>query len=625
MAIEYLPSTQLEFVEYMDTPDASASFPPLPPPAMAATPLAPTPVPTRENSALDPMHPWRMGPLNYATAPTTSTSTRSELLSPTVANAALSSAPEVHEVEPRPNKRARVEPLPRLPTFLHPSSQPLRHASASQTMAKPYRPSPVTPFATRSAEWPFAPTLSSSPRLPSLANVFGGEDNLSPSQTQPANVAGDSPRMEPPSAPVRSEDDYRATLFWGTRPNLLPALSAPVRLPPPDFVVPDARPPQSRRATPAPMAPPPNAHWHPAVAPERAAPLQDRPMDAPGPVPPLIHPDPIPQPPERERLIPTSSPPGGFPKVHFNDPGALTKGLAQTKIDLIREADDGTIALVQVYGTEATKPSNIGQTAELLREALQVAFKEERVIVVAPEAPWNSHPAAGEEPLTWTLLRLSLPTVTRLTNQCVWSFPTITFFAYERVQPFPSFLLTLGTFIKNDDNNIIASIQKKFAGQHVMDAMRSLLAANPGMTAEKMNTDIAAILDSLEVHLVQPPSKGLVANIYCASPTVHPDHWRAWVTYLRALPFPCKLNPTGTARKPVRCAGCHGQDHPTLLCAQPGTPGWNGPPLGGRPQLPGITSHSLPFNIPSEVRSNLDMNGRGRGMRRGRGRGNARR
>ena len=121
MAIEYHPPTQLELVEYIDTPNASASFPPLLPSTLAATPSAPTPVPTRENSVLGPTHPWRMASLDYATAPTALTETQSEPLSPTVMNAALSSIPDAQEVEPRPNKRARVESLPRLPTFLHPS------------------------------------------------------------------------------------------------------------------------------------------------------------------------------------------------------------------------------------------------------------------------------------------------------------------------------------------------------------------------------------------------------------------------------------------------------------------------------------------------------------------------
>ena len=226
---------------------------------------------------------------------------------------------------------------------------------------------------------------------------------------------------------------------------------------------------------------------------------------------------------------------------------------------------------------------------------------------MAPEAQWNSQMAPGDEPLTWTLLRLSNRSVTRLTTQCVWSFPTITFFAYQRTQPFPTYLLTLGPFIRNDDNDIIVSIKSAFISETILSSIRSLISSNPGMTTDRVDVETAKVLNSLQIHLVRPPSGGLVANVHCASPTTYPDHWRAWIHYLRALPFPCKLNPTGTARAPVRCAGCHAHDHPTALCPQPGTPGWNGPPLNHRTQTSGLPVQSLPFSVPHSALANFEQ------------------
>ena len=85
-----------------------------------------------------------------------------------------------------------------------------------------------------------------------------------------------------------------------------------------------------------------------------------------------------------DSLATTPMPAGGFPKIHLNDPEALTLGLSEAKASLIREADPNTVALVQIHGPEAAKPGNLGASAEVLREVIAAIFDEQLFIVVAP-------------------------------------------------------------------------------------------------------------------------------------------------------------------------------------------------------------------------------------------------
>ena len=77
-----------------------------------------------------------------------------------------------------------------------------------------------------------------------------------------------------------------------------------------------------------------------------------------------------------DNLAITPIPAGGFPKIHLNDPEALVLGLSEAKASLIREADPNTVALVQIHGSEAARPGNLGASAETLREVITTIFDE---------------------------------------------------------------------------------------------------------------------------------------------------------------------------------------------------------------------------------------------------------
>ena len=104
----------------------------------------------------------------------------------------------------------------------------------------------------------------------------------------------------------------------------------------------------------------------------------------------------------------------------------------------------------------------------------------------------------------------------------------ITFLAYRTITPFPTYLLTVGTYINNgddEDDDIKTSIKQLLAGLQVLPIIRSLVAGNSGIRADQVDGHTNAILSSIKVTLAHPPKSGIVANIYCASPTTFPDHW----------------------------------------------------------------------------------------------------
>lgn len=275
----------------------------------------------------------------------------------------------------------------------------------------------------------------------------------------------------------------------------------------------------------------------------------------------------------------TPAPTSGFPEVYKNDPEALTRNLSEARKLTMKNADDSSSIIVEVLGLDGTKSSLLKTAAECLTNAIKEATGEGGFIVVPPESNWGEVLPVGGGPAAWLVLRLSKRAVETLTKGRVWSSVPITFFAYRKGAIPPKYLLTVGTFIQDVEGDIELSIREMFRGPSILPTIRALAKNNPGVSDAYANDITKRTLASLDVKVATTSSGNLVASIYCDSPTVYPDHWRTWVAHLRTLPYPTKYNPVAVACGPVRCSGCHADDHTILCCPFLLVPGWNGPKL----------------------------------------------
>ena len=66
-------------------------------------------------------------------------------------------------------------------------------------------------------------------------------------------------------------------------------------------------------------------------------------------------------------------------------------------------------------------------------------------------------------------------------------------------------------------------------------------------------------------------------RIYIECPASDPHDWSALVSFIATDPLATSFHGVGKAIRALRCAGCHGSDHPRGLCPFLLIPGWNAP------------------------------------------------
>ncbi|KAH9847058.1 hypothetical protein C2E23DRAFT_863562 [Lenzites betulinus] len=178
---------------------------------------------------------------------------------------------------------------------------------------------------------------------------------------------------------------------------------------------------------------------------------------------------------------------------------------------------------------------------------------------------------------------------------------------------------------------ILQAIWTTFRGDAILPTLYALVRTNPRFAAVEADQAVADILASIEVTVDEQPHGNIHAQIYMDSPTASPQRWAEWRDFVATIPFESRVNTTATAARPIKCAGCHGADHPTAQCPFPDVPGWNAPRAGGpyshalamqtAPGLqgPGVGPSSFDDFVAGRYR-NLASGGRG-GARGKRGRG----
>ncbi|KAI9060723.1 hypothetical protein FKP32DRAFT_1678679 [Trametes sanguinea] len=325
----------------------------------------------------------------------------------------------------------------------------------------------------------------------------------------------------------------------------------------------------------------------------------------------------------------TAPPEAGFEPHDFPDPEYLLRGMAPDRMQALWAEEDAGTVLLELYGPRTATPGRIRQLTDSITAAIASITGETDFRVVPPELEWHDQVEEVDDSAIFAAVRLTPAGARTLTSQRVWSSPTVTFFAYPRLTPIPTFLCTLGGFAHDRDGDIIHTVWATFNGPRILPAILQLVQTNPAYMDRAPDEAANAVLSSLTVQVSYLDNGNIIAAVYCESPTNSLTRWREWRDLIASTPFRSLFNSTARARRPRLCDGCHSASHPTHLCPLPDLPGWNAPPLRTPATWPGANALTAPPSADDTAApagpSHPIGRGRGTGYPRGNGRGMNRR
>ncbi|KAJ7763571.1 hypothetical protein DFH07DRAFT_734682 [Mycena maculata] len=273
----------------------------------------------------------------------------------------------------------------------------------------------------------------------------------------------------------------------------------------------------------------------------------------------------------------TAPPPGGFPRPEcVESPWRNTTD--RNRADWGAQA--GPKGWVRVYRAKYT--ANARDVVSKLLFVIPRLVEAPGVVISPPTsredlderlaAPWN-----------FLISSISEEALTRLTDQCTWSTPTISFMVFPFDMPLPRYVMTLQNFSLADDIE-----SNKYIARIIKAKLKSIKEASDFITKHSAADDTKAAentIESIDVKSLEITITGgqtdLIWNIYCTPPkSLDFFHFLEWCTAARGLVFETDRFGTGVARmgkEQLFCVGCKSYDHPTGLCPLPRIVGWFGP------------------------------------------------
>lgn len=288
-------------------------------------------------------------------------------------------------------------------------------------------------------------------------------------------------------------------------------------------------------------------------------------------------------------LVFTPVPVGGFPEVVRADPEGLLLGLPDARVEALLNADTqcGPVLALQIYNNTTPAPYEIRPITEAVATMFRQITGEINPQVVPPERRLvTGGEVRGPTSPTWVLLCNDERSVERALTRPVWSTTIGTMLVYRPEVHIGRFMLIAGGFAHDRNGSILQAVFMVFSGPLILPIIFQLVQSNPRFANVTSEDATRAILASLEVRVSTLQNGNLIAAIFCDSPTQSIPRWREWRDTVSTCPFTSPLNSTGTARRPVPCAGCHGADHLTHMCPFQDVPGWNAPAAGTVWRLP---------------------------------------
>ncbi|KAJ7883245.1 hypothetical protein B0H13DRAFT_2046927 [Mycena leptocephala] len=222
-------------------------------------------------------------------------------------------------------------------------------------------------------------------------------------------------------------------------------------------------------------------------------------------------------------------------------------------------------------GVQAKNSENARDTVSKLSFVIKRLVNTPTVVIAPPTANED----LGEHlPAPWNFLISSIPeeSLKRLTDQGLWSTPTITFLVFPFDMPVPNYIMTLQNLTADNDEE-----GAKFVAHVVKDKLKSIKEASEFVVNHSSKDDekaVAAFLDTIYVTPLEIALPGggtdIVFNVYCVPPpSLSFSDFLKWTSSVRNIRYDTASHGSGVARTgcdQLFCVGCKGYDHPTGLC-----------------------------------------------------------
>ncbi|KAI0722297.1 hypothetical protein C8T65DRAFT_734715 [Cerioporus squamosus] len=232
---------------------------------------------------------------------------------------------------------------------------------------------------------------------------------------------------------------------------------------------------------------------------------------------------------------PTPVPPGGFPRVHRDDPEARVRGMAVEWIEEMWTDPPKTVLFIDIYNYRYTEDDSYNrQISERLRNRCEQISGVRGFDVVPPEADSRLGARARNLPTTWAIRGLTPDGVARALHRGVWSFSDISFLAFPRATPTTSWVCMLEGFLDGDTHKIRSAILRVLMEGDMTAWIAEMTRSSPdfrGMTDEE---SVWAVLDSVRVEPMQMGNGNFVTNFFVRPPTRDVREWRRWADDLRS-------------------------------------------------------------------------------------------
>ncbi|KAL7277488.1 hypothetical protein ACG7TL_008409 [Trametes sanguinea] len=270
---------------------------------------------------------------------------------------------------------------------------------------------------------------------------------------------------------------------------------------------------------------------------------------------------------------------GKYPKVHLDGPGDRARNLTQDALRRYEAAGQKRCG-VEVFGQIKLSSTALCEVAGKLETAILDKTKAGGVILIQPTKPAGSFDPKMV-PGTWIVLDLEDEEVGVLADDGAVTTEDISFFVFRDIHEVPDLLFALKGFVQMRDDHAKKEIGAILSRDEHKAEIINLVKQNPDYEGKDPAAVATRLIRSMHVRCQRVKTREhgtiIVAYVYMKSPTRSGGKWEIWRDGLVEEAFnPNVFDHPYQRISTERCRGCHGVDHPTVLCPYLELEGWHG-------------------------------------------------
>ncbi|KAJ6585853.1 hypothetical protein B0H19DRAFT_1060035 [Mycena capillaripes] len=602
---------------------------------LAGLPSTPVPIPTSTSSTSGGTVPWSAAVVAAAAVPATAAAATSPFLSPvttatsttTNANATATTAPSAPPAQPAKSSIVQVAPA---------STNQVAPASVTRVGAASLVQVAPAPATTQAAPARPAPSKAGANAAPTASGTAASTTSVSvpPATTSFATIAAAAP-----AAPLTRSTTRKAQAAAAAATATAASTST---TPTPTTTTTASSHPPTLTSAPTPPAPaaalPGPTHTAVTIAPTAAgaAPIQQQAgaaaIHAPAPAAAVLA-APVAPPQQPAGLIApaihlvgaapaglaghqaaagvqcTPPPPGGFPPIYGWTPKGFRANVTGRQLSGMNIMAGPKVIVYEFGGSHYKSTSPPSNFIERAKNAVAQHFSCPAPLIGPMEA--ESIPTVHAAPFTYVLAGIPQQHMQTMINQIVWSFPTVTLFAFPYPAEISPFLFTIdGMFYGPNDTVTVANlVATTYRDDPNAQAFLARCHDNYPAGVNPMDHFILSIRVSPQ-ELTNPSGQGVRTawNVTAQPPSTNDDHHEEWLTLGLKLDFFSVSYGVGKPLDPpLACFKCKSLGHPEGRCLLESVAGFH--------------TTTLANATPAATTSGATGQTRGRGGNRGRARG----